>query len=134
MLTLDTSAIFAALDRKDQHHLSARRALEADQGPYLVPAGILAEVGYMLERRMGRAVLDVFLEDLELRAFSLDCGEDDLGRIRGLIDRYANLRLGFADAAVVACAERNGGLILTFDLRHFSVIAGEGKMRIAGQG
>ena len=87
----------------------------------------------MLEARMGHTVLDAFLEDLQGRAFSLDCGENDLGRIRELIDRYADLPLGFADAAVVACAERNGGVILTFDLRHFSVIAGEGRIRIAGQ-
>jgi predicted nucleic acid-binding protein len=50
-----------------------------------------------------------------------------------LLGRYADLRLGFADAAVVACAERNGGTVLTFDLRDFSVI-GEGRIRIAPLG
>ena len=29
--------------------------------------------------------------------------------------RYAELPLGFPDAAVIACAERNGGTVLTFD-------------------
>jgi len=31
------------------------------------------------------------------------------------MSRYAELPLGFAGAAVVACAERNGGIVLTFD-------------------
>ena len=31
------------------------------------------------------------------------------------MSRYAELPLGFTDAAVVACAERNGGTVLTFD-------------------
>jgi predicted nucleic acid-binding protein len=37
--------------------------------------------------------------------------------------RYGDLHLGFADASVVACAERNGGAMLTFDRRDFDVIA-----------
>jgi len=32
-----------------------------------------------------------------------------------LMSRYAELPLGFAHAAVVACAERNGGTALSFD-------------------
>ena len=46
LITLDTSAIFALLNRRDPDHDSVRHAFEADGGPYLVPAGILAEVGY----------------------------------------------------------------------------------------
>jgi predicted nucleic acid-binding protein len=134
VLTLDTSGIFATLDWGDRNHSAARRILEEDQGPYLVPAGIMAEVGYMIERRMGLQALDAFLDDLQSRAFALDCGDQDLPRVRELLGRYADLRLGFADAAVVACAERNGGTVLTFDLRDFSVIAGEGRIRIAPLG
>jgi predicted nucleic acid-binding protein len=41
------------------------------------------------------------------------------------MERYGDLPLGFADAAVVACAERNGGRILTFDRRDFDVVAAD---------
>jgi len=58
-------------------------------------------------------------------AQSLDCGEDDFPRIRELVTRYADLPLGFADAAVVACAERNGRRVLALD-RDFAVVAREG--------
>jgi predicted nucleic acid-binding protein len=40
--------------------------------------------------------------------------------------------LGFADAAVIACAERRGGKVLTYDQRHFSVVAREGTIQIVG--
>lgn len=80
----------------------------------------------MIEARLGPDVLDTFLSDLETGAFTLDCGEADLPRIRELIDRYADLPLGYADAAVVACAERRGGRVLSYDIRHFQGVAREG--------
>jgi uncharacterized protein len=98
--------------------------------PYLVPSGILAELGFLVETRMGAAVLDAFLSDLEQRAFALVNPDDDLPRIRELVRRYADLPLGLADAAVVACAERCGGKVLTLDQRRFGVVAGEGSIEL----
>jgi len=34
------------------------------------------------------------------------------------VDEYVDLPLGFPDAAVIACAERSGGRVLTLDLRN----------------
>jgi predicted nucleic acid-binding protein len=94
--------------------------------PLLVPAGILAEIGYLVERRLGVKVLEAFLVDLEQRAFSLVNSEDDLPRVRELVLRHADLPLGLADAIVIACAERHGGKVMTLDRRHFGVVAAEG--------
>jgi predicted nucleic acid-binding protein len=125
MITLDTSGILALLDRTEPRHEDAVAVLVADRGPFLVPAGILAEVGYMIERLLGSEVIDLFLSDLEAGTLALDCGQDDLPRIRELVARYADLPLGTADASVVACAERNGGRILTLDARDFGAVARE---------
>ena len=103
MITLDTSALYALLNRRDRAHAAAVAALESDPGPYLVPAATLG---------------------------TLDCGEADLGRARQLVQRYEDLSLGYVHAAVIACAERNGGRILTFDLRDFGVVAAEGTITI----
>lgn len=130
MITLDTSGLFALLNRRDPAHAKVRRALLSDPGPYLVPAGILGEITYLLERRYGVRTLDTFLADLENGTFRLECGDDDLRRVRVLVDRYADLPLGFADAAVIACAERSGGAVLTLDRRDFGVVAREGKIVI----
>jgi predicted nucleic acid-binding protein len=92
----------------------------------------MAEVAYMLEVRIGGDVLTAFLLDLEEGAFTLDCGENDLSRVRALISRYRDLPLGYADAAVIACAERTSSRVLTFDLRHFLVVAGEDAIEVVG--
>jgi predicted nucleic acid-binding protein len=107
-----------------------REALARSQPPYLVPSGILAEIGYLIERRLGVPVLETFLLDLEQRAFTLVSSEDDLGRVRELVGRYADLPLGLADATVIACAERSGRQVLTLDRRHFGVVAREGTIEI----
>jgi predicted nucleic acid-binding protein len=128
VITLDTSGLFALLNRGDSDHERVRAALFKARGPYLEPAAILAEIAYLVEGRLDTGALESLLLDLASGGFTLECGEEDLARIRELVRRYANLPLGFADASVVSCAERNGGKVLTLDLRHFGVVAGEGSI------
>ncbi|CAN5712577.1 hypothetical protein BH24ACT18_BH24ACT18_17180 [soil metagenome] len=130
LITLDTSGLFALLNRRDRSHEQVRAAFVEDVGPYLVPAGILAEIAYMIERRLGLDVLTAFVSDLETGRFVLECGEEDLGRVGDLVRRYEDLPLGFADASAISCAERNGGKVLTLDLRHFGVVAAEGTISL----
>lgn len=107
-----------------------RTALLQDRGPYLVPAAIPAEVAYLVERTLGHDALDAFLADLQAGGYTVECGEEDLPRIRELAARYHDMPLGFADAAVIACAERHEGRVLTLDLRHFGVVAREGTIAL----
>jgi predicted nucleic acid-binding protein len=130
LITLDTSGLVAVFDRRDANHGRSIRALQGDPGPYFVPIAILAELAYMLEARVGRASLETFLEDLDAGAFSLECGDSDLPRVRHLLRRYADLGLSLPDAAVIACAERTGGRVLTLDVRDFGVVAREGKIHL----
>ena len=129
MTTLDTSALYALLNRRDPSHTAAVAALEGDPGPCLIPGATLGEIAFLVEDRL--AAFDLLLADVESRAYLLDCGEHDLARTRQLVRRYADLSLGFIDAAVIACAERRGGRVLTFDLRDFSVVAAEGSITVA---
>lgn len=134
MLTMDTSALYALFNRRDDHHEIIERARDAATGPYFVPSGILAEIAYMTETYLRLDVLEDFLLDLEDQSYLLDCGTDDFPRIRQLVRRYQDLPLGFADAAVVACAERHGGGVLTTDHRDFAVVArGEGTIMVLPQ-
>jgi predicted nucleic acid-binding protein len=123
VITLDTSGLYALLNRSDSHHQRVRAALDAEAEPWIVPAGILAEVAWMTETNLSLEALDKLLLDLETGGYTLDCGEDDFRRIRELVWRYADLPLGFADSAVIACAERSGGRVLTTDRRDFDVVA-----------
>jgi uncharacterized protein len=123
VITLDTSAVIALVNEDDPDHELVSAALLSERAPWLIPVGIAAEVGYMLET-LGLDVLDAFLEDLESGAFTLDSTlASDIPRIRELVRRYHDLLLGFSDAAVVACGERNAGRVLSIDDRDFQVVA-----------
>lgn len=130
MVTLDTSGLVALMDDRDPDHHRVRAAFVGDRGPHIIPAGVLAEMGYLIEREFGSRILVAFLDDLAGGRYVLDCGDQDLDRMQALIRRYDDLPLGLADAAVIACAERNGGKVLTLDLRHFGVVAREGTITI----
>jgi uncharacterized protein len=130
LITLDSSAIYSLIDRRERSHTEVTETLAALPGPYLVPAGILAETAYLLQERLGSAAIAGFLDDLAERRFVLDCGEEDFPRIRALVVRHDDLPLGFSDAAVIACAERSGGRVLTLDVRDFGVVAREGSISI----
>ena len=123
MITLDTSGVVALFARADRCHEDAVRALPAARMPTVVPVGILAEIDRVLARWLAPAASLAFLEGIETGETLLDCGDLDLPRIRVLMSRYAELPLGFTDAAVVACAERNGGTVLTFDRDELETIS-----------
>ena len=129
MLTLDTSALIALMSERERHHSASVDVLRASDPPYIVPMGILAEVTYLALHRIGPSHLDRFLADIESMAYEVDCGDQDLGRVRELVRRYADLPLSFADACVVSCAERNGGVVCTFD-RDFHIVAREGTISV----
>ena len=125
MITLDTSAVFALLNRKDPDHRRVRASVESDGGPYFIPAAILGELSYLVEQRLGAKVMNAFLGDLISGGFALECGESELPRAKSLAIKYVDLSLGFSDAAVAACAEAHGGKIATLDVRDFSVLSRE---------
>ena len=128
MITLDSSALYALIDRRDRSHARLKRALAAERGPYLVPAAILAEIGYMIESRLGTNALLAFIGDLD-KGYAVHHSSQEWTRVADLVRRYADLPLGFADAAVVTCAEQHGGQVMTLD-GHFAIIAREGRIAV----
>lgn len=130
MVVIDTSALIAATDRTDPNHTRATIFFQAEPGPIIIPTGILAEISYFLESRFGAQALDHLLVGIENGDFLLECGDSDISRVLELTRRYHDQPLGYSDAAVIACAERNGGRVATFDLRHFAAVAREGTIQI----
>ncbi len=128
MITLDSSALYALTDRRDRSHASLKRAISADHGPFLIPATILAEIGYMIESRLGTNALLAFIGDLDA-GYTVHHSSQAWARVAQLVRRYADLSLGFSDAAVVECAERHGGRVMTLD-SHFAIVAREGRIAV----
>jgi len=129
MIVLDTSAVVALQDRRDSCYPAALEALRDEPGPFVVPLAILAEVDGMLSARSVGAMSHVLGSVLD-GSLLLDGGDQDTARIEALMTDSTQPRLAFADAAVVACAERNGGRVLTFTPAQYVRLAHEGVLSL----
>lgn len=128
MIVADTGAIVALIDADDRHHGTLRALFEEDPAAWVLPWAILPEVDYLLASHVGKSTQDAFLSDLAAGAFVVEWGDaGDLERAYDLSKRYASLRLGVVDGAVMAVAERLGSeAIATLDLRHFGAVEIDG--------
>jgi predicted nucleic acid-binding protein len=129
-LIADSGAVYALYDARDRHHSAVTQVIEDERGPIVVPMAILAEIDYLLRIRLGSRALLRFLEGISVGGFSLEpLTSQDLNNCQRLLETYADLDIGLADAAVIATAERLGTRrILTVDERHFRVVrASDGK-------
>ncbi len=86
----------------------------------MVPSAVIVEVDQLLRSRVSGHAARLFLAALAAGEHTVDFLTPALLRRAAEIDaRFAALELGFADAAVMALAERHGHPILTFDFEHF---------------
>ncbi len=123
-LVADSGALYALYDAGDRHHQTVVDALTHARGPMVMPVALLGEVDSLLRQFLGvDAELD-FLTSLQEGAFLLEpFSETDLSRCRELVERYRDLDLGLAAAAVVATAERlHTRTLLTVDERDFRAV------------
>jgi predicted nucleic acid-binding protein len=88
MIVLDTSAVLALFDADDADHARCVGALPGSGPLFVVPAGILGELGCLIEAKLGATALRAFVGELDRRAFALDCGEDDFAAIGALLERF----------------------------------------------
>lgn len=123
-LILDTSVVFASLDRSDDAHAPCRRLIEGSREPRIIPSPVLVEVDYLIHTRLHPGVLLALLDDIEDGAYEVaELTRDDVRRVRALCDQYADADVGFVDAAVLAVAERLGEpKLATLDRTHFSLL------------
>lgn len=124
MLVLDTSGMLAAIDGGQRKHREARAALEIDAGPFILSPFVLAELDYLLSKRIGADAQLGLLAEVARGAYRLEpFGPDDVERATGVIERYRDLEIGLADASIVVLAARaRTTRLLTLDERHFRAI------------
>ena len=92
-----------------------------------VPATVLAETCYLIDRTLGPTAGAVFLDGVGMGpdcTFQLvELVDSDLRRMAGLVRQYADLRLGGTDASVIAICERLGiATVATVNLRDFATV------------
>jgi len=124
-LLLDSGIVYAYYDRSDDWHARARRLVQSQQRGLILPSPVIPEVDHLLGQRLGARSRDVFYSGI-IDGYYLvaDLPRDGYSRIAELNRQFADLELGFVDAAVVAIAE-NLGLqrVATTDRRHFEPVA-----------
>jgi predicted nucleic acid-binding protein len=116
----DTGFVVALLNRTDTMHGIVTKVY-AQHRQILLPQTVLAEVAYLVGRNAGTVTLVTFLQGLRASRFSLVALiDEDLMRVAAILADYADSRIDFVDASVMAVAERFGSTkILTLDRRDF---------------
>ncbi len=128
MIVLDTGGLYAALDANEVLHGRAVAALVASAPPRLLSPFVLAELDYLIGTRVGHDAQMALLDEVARGAYQIEpVMADDLAQARRVMERYADLRIGLADASVVVLASRHRTLdLLCTDQRHFRALRGTG--------
>jgi predicted nucleic acid-binding protein len=124
VLIVDAGPLYAAADTSDSNHAACNELLNSAPGPLLVPQLVVAEVAYLIGDRLGAQAEVAFAQSIADGELTVEPVLDsEWSRIAELVEQYADLPLGMADASVVALAERHSATeIATLDRRHFHVV------------
>ncbi len=122
----DTGPLVAAANRRDRAHELAAALVTRLGRDLVVPEPVVVETDQLLRARMSAEVARLFLSSLARGEHSVAFLSPALLRRAVEIDAgYADLDLGFSDAAIMAYAERHELPILTFDFDDFRATAPE---------
>ena len=116
-LLIDTGPLLAAFNQQDQHHAFAVSIMRQHNQPFVTTMAVMTEIMYLARARLGWHVQDklfVMVErgDILVEQTTLN----DFARVATLMQKYRDLPMDFADATLVALAERIGSKrIFTID-------------------
>jgi uncharacterized protein len=119
---VDSGPLYAATDTDDDDHFRSVAVLERPELQLNLPSPVVAEVTYIVGRRLGPRAEARFLRGFE-RLDVEPPSVEDWPRIAELVEQYESFPLGGTDASVVALAERVGSeVVITLDRRHFAAV------------
>jgi uncharacterized protein len=128
VIVVDTGGLYAALDANEALHGRAVAALVAATPPRVISPFVLAELDYLIAQRVGHQAQMALADEVARGVYQLELfSSEDVGDARRIMERYADLRIGLADASVVVLANRHRTLqLLCTDERHFRALRGTG--------
>ena len=120
-MLVDAGPLIALIDRADPDHETCVAALRTLRDPLVTVWPAFTEAMYLLRGSWhGQAALWSRVETGALGLAPLD--EADARRMRELMEKYRDLPMDLADAALVRVAERESlTKVFTLDRRHFSL-------------
>jgi len=121
---IDTSALLAYFDTDEPDRQVVAAVLDDTDEPLVVSPYVVAELDYLVVSRLGVTAELAVLAELAGGAWDLPAIDaEGLADARAIIERYADQRIGVADASnVVLAARYRTQTIVTLDHRHFDVL------------
>ena len=116
----DTGPFVAILDRDDPNHARCTDALQRARSPLVTTWPVITEASYLLafSRQAQDGLLDMIQRGVVFMALITD---QDVPRVRVLMEKYKDVPMDFADATLVRIAERESILdMFTLD-RDFTI-------------
>ena len=121
MVIIDTGPIVALFDESEPLHGICKSALKKIRVPLITSWPVLTESFYLLgDWRKGQEELWSFISAGGLSVY--DIPEANYGRLRALMEKYADNPMDLADASLVLISETNKiKTIFTLDKRDYSI-------------
>jgi len=121
MILIDAGPLVALISASDRHHAACLATLKRIDEPIATVWPAFTEAMYLL--RSSQAAQTVLWQMVQREAIGfMQLTSDDAYRMRQLMEKYHDLPMDLADAALVCVAEREKiTRIFTIDRRDFSV-------------
>ena len=119
---IDTGFLYAVLDESDARHEACVAAFE-NEPDALLPTVVLPELAHLILRQSDYFGLSRFLRSIAAGEIELvETDISDLERAAAILEKYADSKIDYVDAAITATAERlNITRILPVDRRDFNL-------------
>lgn len=124
MIIADTSGLLAYFNAAEPAHDAVAPIVAAERDPLVVSPYVVAELDYLIATRVGTEAELAVLSELASGGYDLSAFDAPLVQAAcAVIARYADQRIGLADASLVVLAARYATrTVLTLDHRHFDVL------------
>jgi len=127
----EASGLLSALDESQRYHRECAVVLNEASSPLILSPFVLAELDYLLMRHVGVRAQTDLLGEVSDGVYRLEpFAAAEIARAKEILERYADLEIGLADASIVVLAEKYGvSDVLTLDERHFRALRIGGRKR-----
>lgn len=123
MIVVDTSVIYAMLDRRDGWHTPVVDWYRKTRPSFATTPLVTAEVDHLAGARLGAAAQQAWRNDLAAGVYLIEWWPTAPGDIVDVATHYRDLGIGITDASLVSLAARLETVdIATLDERHFRAI------------
>lgn len=128
-VVLDTGPLVAIIDQDEQHHKWAVSQLQTIASPLLTCDAVLAEACYLLRRHP--TAVNQIKRYCSIGVFTIPYSAgDDLESVFGLMQKYRDTPMSFADGCLVRMIETGAGrIVFTLD-GDFKIYRQKGRRRI----